>query len=374
MEVYMNRKILSVFIALCVLLTATGCENNAPAATTPAETTATTTTAAETTTTAAEDDEEDEEDDDEEDDDEEDDDEEDDDEEDDASWLDDDDESDESDDEGGYDDDESGSQTSGSGFPYDASLGTAKELDGNIAIVSVFINSSYYPWKYEDLTNSEAYKYYGQGLRVGTEYLEKECAKYGHHPKFIWDWSEHYDLFVYADLDIDPGNSDYVANDNTAWEYIENNIDTAAILNETDAQQMIYMFVYNTPTDCAAPSVTRNYYEGMAYPYEICYITAGYSGYYIWPGAVAHEILHTFGAPDLYLDWEYGITKEFVDYAEKIKLNDIMRINWDADTKKVLYDRINNEITEMTAYYAGMTDYSETVEQWGFEPSQHVSR
>ena len=58
-------------------------------------------------------------------------------EEDDTDWLgDDDDDSGDSDESG-----DGGSKTSGSGFPYDASLGTAKEPDGNIAVASVFINT-----------------------------------------------------------------------------------------------------------------------------------------------------------------------------------------------------------------------------------------
>ena len=38
-----------------------------------------------------------------------------------------------------------------------------------------------------------------------------------------------------------------------------------------------------------------------------------------------------------------------------------------------VYDSVKNEITDITAYYVGLTDYSETVQEWGFEPSQHVS-
>lgn len=355
----MSKKILSVFAALCVLLAATGCGNNAPAATTPAETTTTTTTAAETTTTAEEDDKD------------YDDDDEDDEDDDDLSWLEDDDES-------GYDeedDDESGessSQTSGSGgFPYDASLGTAKELDGNIAVVSILINTSYYPWEYDTISQTESYGYYCSDLRIGCEYLEKECAKYGHHPKFIWNWDEHPELCTCVNIDIDPANDDI---DQSAWEFIDQYIDTPTILEAADAQQIIYMFVFNTPTDFTVTSCTRNYYEGMPYPYEICYIFMGSDGSYESPSPFAHEILHTFGAPDLYMaDEEYGITQEYVDYAAQNRINDIMRDTYDPNTGKDVYDSVKNEITDITAYYVGLTDYSETVEQWGFYPSQHAS-
>ena len=86
---------------------------------------------------------------------------------------------------------------------------------------------------------------------------------------------------------------------------------------------------------------------------------------------LAHEMLHTFGAPDLYEAAEYGITEQYVRYAEKNNLNDLMRICHDPKTNRYVYDRIVNEVTDITAYYAGLTDYSKTVDDWGFEPSQH---
>ena len=92
-------------------------------------------------------------------------------------------------------------------------------------------------------------------------------------------------------------------------------------------------------------------------------------------------MLHTFGAPDIY--WtdiytnyrlEYGITKDYVKQINKNGLNDIMRITWDPKTGKYLYHSIAQEITDITAYYVGLTDESETVKKWGFEPSQHAQQ
>ena len=48
-----------------------------------------------------------------------------------------------------------------------------------------------------------------------------------------------------------------------------------------------------------------------------------------------------------------------------------MRVDYDPDTYQYSYDSITNEITDITAYYIGLTDYSETVNEWGFEKSQH---
>ena len=97
------------------------------------------------------------------------------------------------------------------------------------------------------------------------------------------------------------------------------------------------------------------------------------------PAVFAHEMLHTFGAPDLYwtdtysvFELDYGITKEFTDYVKENELNDIMRITWDPQTGNYLTKTIAQHITEITAYYAGLINHSDIVEEWGFDPSDHV--
>ena len=107
------------------------------------------------------------------------------------------------------------------------------------------------------------------------------------------------------------------------------------------------------------------------FTYEICFMFMNCEGYLECPSHFAHEMLHTFGVPDLYTAVDYGITQEYVDYAANSGLNDIMRINDDPETGLYVYDSIPNEVTDITAYYAGLTDYSETVNEWGFAPSQH---
>ena len=89
------------------------------------------------------------------------------------------------------------------------------------------------------------------------------------------------------------------------------------------------------------------------------------------PSCIIHEMLHTFGASDLYSEGMYGITQKYVDYAEAARLNDIMRMNVDPRSGAYVYDRMHNPITDITAYYIGLTDYSETVSEWGFEASDY---
>ena len=130
------------------------------------------------------------------------------------------------------------------------------------------------------------------------------------------------------------------------------------------------MMYFNTPETNTITSNTVFCYESE-FTYEICFMFMNCEGHLECPSHFAHEMLHTFGVPDLYTAADYGITQEYVDYAANSGLNDIMRINQDPQTGELLYDSIPNEVTDITAYYAGLTDYSETVNEWGFAPSQH---
>ena len=66
------------------------------------------------------------------------------------------------------------------------------------------------------------------------------------------------------------------------------------------------MLYLNSPGDNDQPSCTRDFYAGMPYPYEICYIQMRNRRDVSVPAIFAHEMLHTFGAPDLYWTDSYS--------------------------------------------------------------------
>ena len=333
----MNKKLLSAVSAVCVLLAATGCGNSAPAATTPAETTTTKATMS-------------------------------------NAW---------------------GELY---GYPYNFEGGTAKTMDGNIAIVSVFVDTEEFPWDFNEIMETEAYQYYLNGLNIAVNYLTEKAQEYGKSPNFIWDWSEHEGLCSYSSTNlIEPIKGDQIFG--MAWQHITTDIDTAAILEETGAEQIIYIFVYNTPPEYEPYGEYHGPYCNVYLteekeketdpesppdpPYETIYLTMGYFNYepqYVTPSTIAHEILHAFGASDLYMDadsyqgngYPYNISKEYIDYINNTEpLNDIMRCPESGEAGN--YDTIESEITDITAYYVGLTDSSETVDQWGFDKRQDYS-
>ena len=256
---------------------------------------------------------------------------------------------------------------------YDYSLGSARELDGKIAVVSLFINDNTTSWNFDDDNDRNIYNFVYHNLSIATDYLEEVSNEYGHHPEFIYDWFQYSELFHMTTLNIDyrTVSKNYAQIDNALWNEIDTTISESEIRQKTGADQVLYMAFFNTPLSNEIASFTRNYHNGIPYPYEICYICMGFQNHVSSPSIFAHEMLHAFGAPDLYSAGKYGITQEYVDYVADIWLNDIMRICQDPETYEYSYESIPNKITDITAYYAGLTDYSETVEEWGFEKSEH---
>ena len=281
--------------------------------------------------------------------------------------------SEETEDEEYYSESETTYSDSEYGYPYDNHLGTAKELEGKIAVVSIFVNDATTGWNFESEADQQMDALIYKDLQVATEYLENVSKSYGKDVEFIYDWKQYPELAMDLDItDIDYREvwDNFEQFNYTASINIDQNVQTAKILSDVGADQIIYMMYFNTPETNTITSNTVFCYESE-FTYEICFMFMNCEGHLECPSHFAHEMLHTFGVPDLYTAADYGITQEYVDYAANSGLNDIMRTNDDPQTGLYVYDSITNEVTDITAYYAGLTDYSETVNEWGFAPSQH---
>lgn len=258
--------------------------------------------------------------------------------------------------------------------------GSAEKLDGTIAVISIFANDLYCKWDYEDRKDRSTYSRVYNNLKIACDYLTTESAKYEKDVTFVWDWLDHPELYyeVEVNTDLTKALTNYSVTDQMVWECIEKNIDSENIRRTLEADSVIYMVYVDAPETNDGPCCTRNFYYGMPYPYEIVYLQMINRSEKTPPSVFAHEMLHTFGAPDIY--WtdiyanyrlEYGITKEYAKKAADNELNDIMRITWNVNTGRYQYYSISPEITDITAYYVGLIDESETVKKWGFDRSQH---
>lgn len=258
---------------------------------------------------------------------------------------------------------------------WESGIGSAGILDGNIVVVSIYVNDKNTSWDFSDRrdisTRSDTLDY----LNLATEWISQQGRYWGKNPVFICDWEQCDGLYYETTI-----KSDVTSNDGDSYEdvckYIERKIDSDELMEMYNAESIVYMTFYNTSYRNETVSFTYPFDDEMEYPYEICYITVRSEGEDEAPAAYAHEMLHTFGAPDLYTsespEYNYNIVNDFVNYCEKYYPNEIMLTTYDADTAETYYDRISNELTHLTAYFVGWTNECEEVEQFNLQPSQYV--
>jgi hypothetical protein len=237
----------------------------------------------------------------------------------------------------------------------------------------VFANDVNYNWDLDSETDQTSIKNIDSYLGIAADFLSETASSYGKKATFIYDFMKNKKLCYYADFDIDAAQPDSWDAEIAMNAFIDENIDSDYLRKKYKADNIIYFMFLNTDEKSEGYACTRNWYEGMEYPYEIVFMYNVDSGYVNCPAVYAHEMLHTFRAPDLYYeDAEYGISQEFLDYISENVPNDIMYYCSDPETGEYLYDRIPSVVSEVDAYYAGLTDYSELAEEYHLGKSQHA--
>lgn len=245
--------------------------------------------------------------------------------------------------------------------------GSANVLNGTNLIVSVFVSDSDYSWQWDAngyADNTLAYNSLNN-LSIACNCIIQEANRYGANPNFYYDWSENPDLYYETHLSVHTTGQDTSSIYYAVAEYINTTIDSDALMRKYGAGNVVYLLFINTPSGYKINSGSYNLNDESAlYPYEFCTMFIHEGDYELWPAAIAHEILHCYGAHDLYMVTSSAITQEYVDYQESSKTNDIMRVTFDPYTGEVYYDRIVNELSELDAYYVGLTSSSSDVDEW----------
>ena len=237
---------------------------------------------------------------------------------------------------------------------YDGRYGSAGNIDGTTVIVSIFADEQSTKW---DMTSSEDLNTMNdtiESLQIATDFLVEGVAEYNKKAKFIYDWSKYPDLKYTASFQEDlirDGVYSIEAN------YIERNIDGEALKKKYRADNIIYMFFFNTDYSNTENSGTYSYWPNNLH-IELINIYVRYKNRFVdYPALYAHEILHTFGAPDIYCANQV-ITQEYVDYCKEIDTDDIMYVI------RSFGSTIFEEFTELDAYYVGLIDKSSDVQKF----------
>ena len=251
---------------------------------------------------------------------------------------------------------------------YHPNLGTAGEIEGRTILVSIFVNNTRYSWNFDDDADFQTYSELYYHLKTAAEWIESTCASWGTQTEIVWDWYNNKDLYYVANFDI-PMNGATSTRYGEIYDWLVTNIPTETLLETYDADNIIYMWYVDTTLDEEENSFAFQFdYSGLTegqVGYEGVWFNVRHDGFSMGAPTLAHELLHLFGARDLYYTDNY-ITQEYMDYLVSIGSEDIMYMVYDDP------DNIIETFSELDAYYVGLTNYSYDQQRFGLGVSPHI--
>ena len=224
-------------------------------------------------------------------------------------------------------------------------LGSAGYLKGDNLLYSLFVDTPESSWTKEEKEKALT------ELLLATDYIEEQASAYHCETRLICDWKENADLCSDAVVDFAINDEEDFTDrlDEEIARWVEEKVDFEGLKESYRAKGIaLLVFVNNPGTSYAIV------FDGTDNPKESL-ILFGQEP----PSVFAHEILHLFGAHDLYRDAEY--TQEVTAYVGAAYPLEIMYTV--ADENGVLRKgKIVNLVSPITAYHLGWIDYTEEID------------
>ncbi len=243
--------------------------------------------------------------------------------------------------------------------PDDHPIGSAKYLAGRSIVINIFLDDkdrSTSPWSSEDMGYVREY------MAIAIDFIESEAERYGRESELIFDEE---DLYYYAEIDTsDYSDNEYASNDDIN-DWIEDNIDVDALIEKYDTDSVAFMLYLND----SGISYCMPFVEGDD---EAWYYEKSYMYFYdIYgsdnrepPATYAHELLHQFGAVDVYDEFIVdGVTMDVVRYIEKNHPMEIMYTTYTEDGGYE-YGEVSGYMGNITAYSTALIDDCEELDMF----------
>ncbi len=254
-------------------------------------------------------------------------------------------------------------------YAADRATGSVGQAEGNTLLVTILVSDPDYIWDLSGERDKERLESVDWALKVSTEFITEAAASWGKELHFIYDTSPGSDLLYEQTYTIsmaaknldDAGSSEiskYEERQRVLKNDLQYHVPSEHLKEKYNTDNIGYLFIINTEAD--APNLRSHtetcFVDGSRDPEYAC-INFFEEGWQNPPAVYAHEILHLFGAPDLYMldsyDEEYK--KLILDYFQ----NDIMYQPWGSGGEgytKESYLKVDSEIMQLTAFYLGWTD------------------
>ena len=245
-------------------------------------------------------------------------------------------------------------------------LGSAGSPDATTLIVSIFANDCNTNWDFEAEEDRATRSLMLSYMESAVSWLTQQIATYGAEPHFIYDWEANPDLYFTYDFDqlllVRPDAGAY-------WDqedYVLESIPSESLKEKYHAQNIIYMFYFNTDERNTVNSWSMGYNQYRETELINIFVRDDYPGgfYYVPASSLAHEIMHCFGAYDLYYASDI-ISQDYVEHCIATDSMDIMyTVSFGAEIPQLF--------TQLDAYYMGLIDSCDEVTAWGLGKSAHL--
>lgn len=237
--------------------------------------------------------------------------------------------------------------------------GSAANLAGATVILTFLTDDGCTTWNGDE----EIIDQTRRNLVNASDWIIEECMKYGASPSIICDWSQDETLLSKAEF-----TQTLVREDGSTYknqkEWLEMHFPIEEIKQEYGVDNVIYLFMFNTPYENEVnPWAIEWSAEDRNIEYEIINAYVRYDNLDFEAAGFAHEILHMFGAPDMYYANEV-INQSYVDYCTLTDSRDIMfRTN--------MGEVVEEEFSELDAYYVGLIERPSAVTDWNLALSEY---
>ena len=219
-------------------------------------------------------------------------------------------------------------------------------------LYSIYLQDDANPWTEEALAQTR------QNLAVAVDWITQQAQTYNAQPKIYCDTGEN-NLSTFAAYKAG------LTEDTTTGTTFYNDVDTLTAQVDVEFIQQQYGtasigYLIFLPVEGASYSILHYLEDGGNYlnEFSCLYLYDSYAGEktYNSPTVYAHEILHLFGAPDLYEgSSDPYVDEALVSYVADTYPGDIMLSTYEDDGSS-RFDAITKEISPLTAYCLGLTD------------------
>ncbi len=225
--------------------------------------------------------------------------------------------------------------------------GSAGVLTGRSVIVSIYIDDKNSKWT--KAAKSRA----ARKLNLAGAYIRKQAKKYGKKVDLVTDINQYPDIcYSYTSgMKITDSNRKQYQLYKDMKKFIDQNIDLTALREKYETDSIGFVFHLNK--EGVSSTVVHYMEDKTKYFYECSTLFSKCDGKPEGASTYAHEMLHMFGARDLYeVSYIDGVTASLVLHTASKYPTEIMLTTYTRKGKQLPY-RITNQISRVTAYFLG---------------------